>query len=353
MRKRLPAFDWAAAVLDDLHRFQALVIGPGLGREEYTVAAVRATRRGGPVPTVIDGDGLFALAWNTEGPNALLRRRAAPTVLTPHDGEFGLLTGQRPGADRFAAARRLAADTRAVVLLKGPATVVADPAGDVRVVATGDARLATAGTGDVLAGIIGALLATGMDAVRRGERRHLDPRRRRPGSARRRARRRRPPGAPAGGARAARMTLARRPRWAWAEIDLDALAHNVGVLRRAVAPAAVWAVVKADAYGHGATAVAAAAVAAGCEGLCVALTAEGVALRAAGIEAPILVLSEQPAEHAADDRRPPPDADRHDGGRHRGARRAGARRPRRPPQGRHRDAPRRRRAAPTSARWSR
>jgi len=87
-------------------------------------------------------------------------------------------------------------------------------------------------------------------------------------------------------------------RWAWAEIDLDALAHNVAVLRRAVAPAAVWAVVKADAYGHGATAVARAAVAAGCEGLCVALTTEGVALREAGIEAPILVLSEQPAEHA-------------------------------------------------------
>jgi alanine racemase len=88
-------------------------------------------------------------------------------------------------------------------------------------------------------------------------------------------------------------------RWAWAEIDLDALAHNVGVLRRVVAPSAVWAVVKADAYGHGAVAVAAAAVDAGCAGLCVALTAEGVALRTAGIEAPILVLSEQPAEHAA------------------------------------------------------
>ncbi|MET0324011.1 MAG: alanine racemase [Ilumatobacteraceae bacterium] len=87
-------------------------------------------------------------------------------------------------------------------------------------------------------------------------------------------------------------------RWAWAEIDLDALAHNVDVLQGTVAPAAVWAVVKADAYGHGADAVAAAAVAAGCEGLCVALTAEGVALRSAGIEAPILVLSEQPAEHA-------------------------------------------------------
>ena len=88
-------------------------------------------------------------------------------------------------------------------------------------------------------------------------------------------------------------------RWAWADIDLDAIAHNVGVLRSAVAPAGVWAVVKADGYGHGAAAVAAAAVAAGCAGVCVALTAEGVALRAAGIEAPILVLSEQPPDDAA------------------------------------------------------
>jgi alanine racemase len=88
-------------------------------------------------------------------------------------------------------------------------------------------------------------------------------------------------------------------RWAWAEIDLAALTHNIGVLRKAAAPAGVWAVVKADAYGHGAVAVGVAALAAGCDGLCVALTAEGVALRRAGIGAPILVLSEQPPEHAA------------------------------------------------------
>ena len=87
-------------------------------------------------------------------------------------------------------------------------------------------------------------------------------------------------------------------RWAWAEIDLDAIAHNVGVLRRRVAPAAVWAVVKADGYGHGAIDVARAAIGAGAEGLCVALVQEGVDLRRAGIDAPILVLSEQPPESA-------------------------------------------------------
>ena len=67
-------------------------------------------------------------------------------------------------------------------------------------------------------------------------------------------------------------------------------------MRRFAAPAAVWAVVKADAYGHGALVVGPAAVAAGCEGLCVALTQEGVALREAGVDVPILVLSEQPVD---------------------------------------------------------
>src|SRR5215204_669094 len=113
--------------------------------------------------------------------------------------------------------------------------------------------------------------------------------------ARRRRHRRRPPrgvGAPG-------VNDLEASRWAWAEIDLDALTHNVGVLRKAAAPAGVWAVVKADAYGHGAVAVGMAALDAGCDGLCVALTAEGVALRRAGIAAPILVLSEQPPEHAA------------------------------------------------------
>lgn len=85
-------------------------------------------------------------------------------------------------------------------------------------------------------------------------------------------------------------------RWAWASIDLAAIAHNVEVIRRRVAPAAVWAVVKANAYGHGAVPVAEAALEAGAAGLCVALVQEGVALREAGVGAPILVLSEQPPD---------------------------------------------------------
>ena len=87
-------------------------------------------------------------------------------------------------------------------------------------------------------------------------------------------------------------------RWAWAHVALAALEDNVRILREVVAPASVWAVVKADAYGHGAVACARAAVRAGAAGLCVALVQEGVELRAAGIEVPILLLSEQPPSQA-------------------------------------------------------
>jgi len=89
-------------------------------------------------------------------------------------------------------------------------------------------------------------------------------------------------------------------RWARAEVDLDAIAHNLAVLRRAAGPADVWAVVKANGYGHGAVPVAQAVVAAGATGLCVALVQEAVELREAGIRAPILVLTEQPPETLTD-----------------------------------------------------
>ena len=88
-------------------------------------------------------------------------------------------------------------------------------------------------------------------------------------------------------------------RWAWAEIDLDAVRANVAWLRETVAPAGVWAVVKANGYGHGAVPVARAAVEAGAGGLCVALVGEGVELRRAGIDVPVLVLSEPPPEAMA------------------------------------------------------
>jgi len=89
-------------------------------------------------------------------------------------------------------------------------------------------------------------------------------------------------------------------RWAWAEVDLGAIRHNVETVCAIAAPAAVWAVVKANGYGHGAAQVAAAARRGGAAGLCVALVQEGLALRAAGFDCPILVLSEQPPSDLAD-----------------------------------------------------
>lgn len=159
----LPLVGWASAVIDASSRVQSLVLGPGLGTGSEVASGVREVLAGVGLPAVVDGDALTALG--TDAP-AVLASRTAPTVLTPHAGELERLLGTRPGPDRFDDARRLAASTGAVVLLKGPTTVVADPDGLVRVVTAGDARLATAGTGDVLSGTIGALLARGLGPLR-------------------------------------------------------------------------------------------------------------------------------------------------------------------------------------------
>jgi NAD(P)H-hydrate epimerase len=187
IQHRIPSTDFQSDVFHDLDRYSALVIGPGLGREEGTISSARALIGDATLPVVIDGDGIFAAAWSADGAGPLLRPRARPTVITPHDGEYALLAGHPPGADRVAASRAVAADLDVVVLLKGPTTVIATPGGEVLVVDHGDQRLATAGSGDVLAGMIGALLATGAaperaagaaawlhaDAARRGPRRGL------------------------------------------------------------------------------------------------------------------------------------------------------------------------------------
>lgn len=148
----------------DLGRFGAAVVGPGLGRSDATRRAVDralhdAARAG--TPLVVDGDALWAVAERGHQ-----RPLGAHVVLTPHDGEFARLIGAPVAADRIAAARDLSAHLGCTVLLKGPATVIAAPTGKVLVSSSGDDRLATAGTGDVLAGVIGALLASGADPWR-------------------------------------------------------------------------------------------------------------------------------------------------------------------------------------------
>ncbi|MGY2067698.1 NAD(P)H-hydrate dehydratase [Blastococcus sp. SYSU DS0619] len=143
----------------DAGRVQAWVVGPGMGTDD-DARSVLAEVLGTDLPVLLDADALTMLAREPE----LVRGRSAPTVLTPHDREFARF-GAEPGADRIGAVRRLAADLGAAVLLKGEATVVADPDGTAFVNATGTPWLATAGTGDVLSGIAGALLATGLPAA--------------------------------------------------------------------------------------------------------------------------------------------------------------------------------------------
>jgi len=162
VRRSLPMLGWSTEVLSDLERFNAVVVGPGLGRDEGTIHEARRIISTSHLPMVIDGDGLFAVAWGGEGARDIVRSRAAGTILTPHDGEYTTLLGTPPTPDRISSVRRLAVDTNCVVLLKGSTTVVGEPSGQVLVVANGDERLATAGSGDVLTGIIGALLTRGV-----------------------------------------------------------------------------------------------------------------------------------------------------------------------------------------------
>ena len=193
-------------LLLDSHRFTAVAAGPGLGTSRHSVlrlaealafglpapagtdsadgeagvcadgagegvggghAEQRRQRSGAGLPVVVDADGLRLLRDPVVA--AVMKQRlehGAPTVLTPHDSEFESITGSLPGVDRIAEARSAAAELQAVVLLKGGPTVVAHHDGRVRVVGSGAPKLATAGTGDVLTGVIvGRLAAFGSERL--------------------------------------------------------------------------------------------------------------------------------------------------------------------------------------------
>ncbi|MBL1075104.1 NAD(P)H-hydrate dehydratase [Nocardia sp. 2] len=150
----------AAPDISSTGRVQAWVFGPGAGTDDAArdrLARILAT----DLPVVVDADGLTLLAADP----SLVTDRAAPTVLTPHAGEFARLTGDEPGPDRVASVRKLAESWEVTVLLKGRATLVATPGGPVLVNEAGGSWAATAGSGDVLSGIIGALLAAGREPV--------------------------------------------------------------------------------------------------------------------------------------------------------------------------------------------
>jgi hydroxyethylthiazole kinase-like uncharacterized protein yjeF len=169
MSRGLPEHDGAHSpagvplVEEMAERAGAVVLGPGLGRDEGAAEFARTVAARVATPLLIDADGLNAHAERLE----LLRRRTAPTVLTPHEGELGRLLGlgsEEIKAQRLDRAREAAELSGAVVLLKGDDTIVAAPGGPVAVSPGATPALATAGTGDVLSGLVGALLAKGLPA---------------------------------------------------------------------------------------------------------------------------------------------------------------------------------------------
>ena len=226
-----------------------------------------------PLPVVVDADGLYALGTGRRDRRRACagragRRPRAGVVLTPHDGEFARLAGGPPGADRIAAARRLGAALRRRGAAQGTDHGGRRPGGEVLLATAGSPRLATAGTGDVLSGVIGAFLARGVEphqaaalaAHVHGRAAELGP----------------PEGLVAGdlaelvgrwlsgsGGEPAAVRRRRGAPAAWGRARCGprstsgAVRHNAALLRRLVAPAALCAVVKADGYGHGAVPVAA------------------------------------------------------------------------------------------------
>jgi NAD(P)H-hydrate epimerase len=154
------ATDAVDVLKDRLTGVDAVAVGPGLGRDEETLAFVRALVAASPVPSVVDADGLTAFAGRLEELGD-----ADDLVLTPHSGEFSRLRGipvDEVNADRIGNVRALATQLGGTVLLKGNPTVIGLAGGEVRVNSTGGPTLATGGTGDVLTGIIAAMLARGV-----------------------------------------------------------------------------------------------------------------------------------------------------------------------------------------------
>jgi len=158
----------ASAAVDEIRELASgvdvLALGPGLGTAPETVDAIRALLRDAAVPAVVDADGLNALA----GALDVLEDAPAPRILTPHPGEMARLmetdTGSIQG-DRLGHARTLASDTGATVVLKGHRSVIAAPQGDVALNPTGNPGMASGGAGDVLTGLVAALLGQSLDPV--------------------------------------------------------------------------------------------------------------------------------------------------------------------------------------------
>ena len=148
--------DAVPEILTRLPQMDAVLVGPGLGQSEGTLAVVREVLENAQCPVVVDADGINVLSAHRD----LLRGRKSPTILTPHDGEFARLGGVI-GEDRMAAAAALAEELGCVVLLKGHETCITDGT-DGYLNPTGNPGMAVGGSGDVLAGVITALLGAGL-----------------------------------------------------------------------------------------------------------------------------------------------------------------------------------------------
>ena len=146
-------------MLKRLGQMDAVLIGCGLGQSEGTLAAVRTVLENAKCPVVVDADGINVLSWHMD----ILRERHHPTILTPHAREFARLGGDTSG-DRLEAAESFAREYGCILLLKGHRTVITDGINSY-VNQTGNPGMAVGGSGDVLAGMIAALLGQGLQPL--------------------------------------------------------------------------------------------------------------------------------------------------------------------------------------------
>lgn len=146
--------DAVPAIIDRMKKCDVTVFGPGLGRTEETFRLVRAVVRAAEKPLVLDADAIFAVSRDL----SLLDRAKAPIYLTPHEGEFQSLFGDRAGSDRPAETTAFAREHRCTVIRKGAETICARPDGRAVVFRGENPGLAKGGSGDVLAGVLGAFL---------------------------------------------------------------------------------------------------------------------------------------------------------------------------------------------------
>jgi len=147
-------------IMERLPKMDAVLIGPGLGQSEQVASVVKTVLESACCPVVLDADGINVTAAHKD----VVRERTAPTILTPHGGEFARLGGET-GTDRAAAAEQMARDLNCIMVLKGHNTVITD--GTLTYInPTGNPGMAVGGSGDVLAGMITALLGLGIDPLR-------------------------------------------------------------------------------------------------------------------------------------------------------------------------------------------